>query len=543
MSLHDRLYGSFAAPLTLLLGVVIAVLLIGCANVANLLLARASVRRQELTLRTALGANRGRITRQLLAESLLLALLGAAPGLAVAAYALRAFLALGPAELTRIPGIVIDTRVLVFTVAVTVVVGLLFGVVPAVSAARMGSDDLLKGGPRSSGRHGTRPRRALVALELAAAVVVTIGAALLAKSLIRFEAVDRRFDADRVLTASMTLPRPRYADPAARRAFYDGVLERVRALPAIEAATMPAGLDSLSMTMPWPAGSRPGPPGSPSAPIGVVEVGASNFRTFGIPMLSGRDCDANRPGAARSVVVNDRMARRAFPGQSVLGRQIDLGSEGSFAIVGVSADVFDLALNAVPLAKVFICADGVDPSPYVQIALRARAGVDAASLAPALREIVRAVDPAQPVADIATVRQHVDEAGASRRFDTLLFGAFAGLAFVLAVFGLYAVTAYLVAQRSREFGIRMALGARRGTVLLLVVRQALAPAAAGICLGLVASAAVTRLLRSMLFEVGTLDPGVFAGVAVVLAIVATLAAVIPARRAVHVDPAVTLRCE
>jgi ABC-type antimicrobial peptide transport system permease subunit len=209
----------------------------------------------------------------------------------------------------------------------------------------------------------------------------------------------------------------------------------------------------------------------------------------------------------------------------------------------VSADVFDFSLKAMPLPKVFICADGAGLSPYAAIALRARAGIDPAALASALREAVRTVDPTQPVADVTTVRQQVEEAGASRRFDTLLFATFAALAFVLAVFGLYAVTAYLVAQRTREFGVRIALGAGRGNVLLLVLRQSLPPAAAGICLGIVASVTVTRLLRSMLFEVDTLDVGVFAGVSAALALVSVIAAAIPARRAVRVDPAVALRCE
>ncbi|HWJ54983.1 MAG TPA: ADOP family duplicated permease, partial [Vicinamibacterales bacterium] len=543
MPLHERLYGEFRAPLTLLLGVVVAVLLIACANVANLLLARAAVRRQELALRTALGASRARVTRQLLVESLLLALLGAVPGLGLALYALRAFLKFGPVELTRIPGIAIDARVLIVMLAVTAGAGLLFGIAPALSAGRVDPDEPLRSAARSGNRHTSRPHRALVMFELAAAVVVVIGAGLLAKSLARFQSIDRGFQADNVLTASMPLPRPRYADAASRRAFYDGVLERVRALPAVESAALPGGLDSLSMTMPWPAGSKAGAPGSDSSPIGIVEVGAANFRTFGIPIRSGQECGDDGRTGNPTAVVNERMARRAFPGGSAVGRTISLGSEGTFTVIGVSADVRDLRGGASPLPKVYVCADGRDPSTYADIALRARAGTDPAALAAALRQVVGTVDPAQPVADVKTVRQELDEAGASRRFDALLFGTFAVLAFVLAVFGLYAVTAYLVAQRTREFGLRIALGAGRGAVLRLVLRQVLPPATCGIALGLAASVTTTGLLRSLLFEVSTLDVGIFAAVSAALALVSVLAAIIPARRAVRVDPAVALRCE
>jgi predicted permease len=543
MPLHERLYGEFRAPVLLLLGVVVSVLLIACANVANLLLARAAVRRQELALRAALGASRARVARQLLVESILLAVLGAVPGLVLAVYSLRAFLKFGPVELTRIPGIAIDTRVLMVTLAITVGAGLLFGIAPALAAGRMDSDEALKSAARSGSRHTSRPRRALVIFELAAAVVVVIGAALLAKSLVRFHAIDRGFHADNVLTASMTLPRPRYAAAGARRAFYEGVIGRVRALPGVESAALPAGLDSLSMTMAWPAGSNEGPPGSDTAPIGIVEVGAANFRTFGIPIRSGRECGDEGTADAAAVVVNQRMAQRAFPRGAAVGRQISLGQEGTFTIVGVSADVRGFDGDAMPMAKVYVCADGRDPSTYADIAVRARAGTEPAALAAALRDAVSAVDPAQPVTDIETVRQAFDEAGASRRFDALLFGTFAVLAFVLAIFGLYAVTAYLVAQRTREFGVRIALGAGRGAVMGLVLRQVLPPAACGIGLGVVASVTSTHLLRSLLFEVSTLDVGVFAGVSAALALVSVLAAAIPARRAVRVDPAVALRCE
>jgi putative ABC transport system permease protein len=551
MTVHERLYGDFRAPIALLFGAVVCVLFIGCANVANLLLARTAVRRQELAIRTALGAGRGRLARQMLVESILLALLGCIPGLVLLTYALQVFAVLGPAELRKIPGIGVDVEALMFMLGVTLAVGLLFGMAPAIAARRSDPHEALKGAGGRGG-HGvrSRPRRALVTLEIAAAVVVMIGASLLAKSLVRFHAVDRGFHADNVLTASITLPRPRYAEAAARRAFFDAVLKRVRALPAVESAAAPAGLGMLSMTMTWPTsaeasagkppGAKPGVPSSESQEIGVRNVGLAYFRTFDIPIRNGRECDGSPEPSA---VLNERMARFAFPGRSPIGQRLTLSGEGTFTVVGVAADVRPLRTNAAPMPMVLTCPVPGSVSSYGLIALRARGDTDAASLAPALRAAVAAVDPAQPIAEVATVRQQVDDSLASRRFDTLLFGGFAALAFTLSVFGLYAVTAYLVAQRSHEFGVRIALGAGRATVLRLVLRQGLPPAVAGIVLGLLAAVLLTRLLRTMLFEVEVLDAWVFAGVALVLGLVSIAAAIIPARRAIRVDPVVALRCD
>ena len=541
MTVHERLYGDFRTPIALLFGAVACVLFIGCANVANLLLARAAVRRQELAIRTALGAGRGRLARQMLVESVLLALLGSIPGLVLLNYALRTFAVLGPAELRRIPGIGVDAEAVMFMFGITLAVGLLFGMAPAIAARRTDPHETLKAAGGRAGHGGrSRPRRVLVTLEIAVAVVVMIGAALLAKSLVRFHAVDRGFYADNVLTASITLPRPRYADAGARRAFFDAVLERVRALPAVESAAAPANLSMLSMTMSWPPGPKPDVPSRDSQEIGVGYVGLENFRTFDIPLRSGRECDG---GPEPSAVINERMARFAFPGRSPLGQRLTLPGEGSFTVIGVAGDVRGLRTNTVPMPTVFICPVPGSDSVYGLIALRARGGLDASSLAPALRAAVAAVDPAQAIAEMQTLRQEIDDSLASRRFDTFLFGGFAVLAFVLSVFGLYAVTAYLVAQRSHEFGVRMALGAGRATVVRLVLRQGLGPAVWGIALGLLAALLLTRLLRTMLFEVEVLDASVFAAVALVLAVVSVAAAVIPARRAVRVDPVVALRCD
>jgi putative ABC transport system permease protein len=540
ISLHDRLYGDFRTPIVLLLGAVVCVLLIGCANVANLLLAREAARRHELAIRSALGASRGRIIRQLLIESLLLALLGDIPALAILYGALRAFLKFGPVTLTTIPAIAVDVPVSAFLAGVTIAVGLLFGLAPAFASGRSEPRARLDTGLRTLTPANGGLRRVLVTLEVAAAAVVVIGASLLVKSLVRFESVDPGFHADDVLTASVALPRSRYANPAARRVFFDDVIDRVRALPGVESAAFPASWSALSLTMQW-SPDRVTPP----TQIGVWEdVGASNFRTFGIPMLSGRECRDREPPGAKSAVLNARMARLAFDGRPAVGQTLNLHDEGTFTIIGVAPDVIrDIGTKEVPLPMAFLCAGQEYPAFGGQIAILARSGTDPASLASALRKTVAAVDPELPITDIATVPQLVDDAEAPRRFDALLFGAFALIAFALAVFGLYAVTAYLVAQRTREFGVRIALGADRGALVFLVLRQGLAPAVTGVGLGLVAAIALTRLLQSMLFAVSTLDAGVFVAVPIGLVLVACGAAAIPALRAARVDPVQALRTE
>jgi predicted permease len=540
MSLHERLYGNFTQPLILLLGAVGCVLLIGCANVANLLLARSSTRRTELAIRAAIGASRRRLFRQLLVESLLLAGLGAAAGLAVAFAGLRAFRAFGPPALARLPSLAIDGQVLLFTLALTIGTGLLFGVAPAVGAARIDPGERLKG-TRTSSREGGRPRRALVVLEIAAAVVLMLGAMLLARSFIRFQAVDRGFQGENVLTASLTLPTARYADSAARRTFFDGLVERLRRLQGVESVVLSeAELSYLTMTMSWPPGRQRDDSGRE---IGVATgLGDRHFQTFGIPVLEGRECAGDNDDAA--AVVNASMARIAFPDRSAIGRSLELShvSLGTRTIVGVVADVANLQTKAPPLPTVFACA-GRDRAGYGTVALRVRQGTPALSLAPARRRAVRSIDPAQPIARIKTVEQMVREGLSSRWFDAMVIAALAVLALVLALGGLYAVTAYSVAQRTREIGIRMALGADRALVLKLVLQQGGILIGAGICLGLLAATPLVRFVSAMLFDVQALDPAVFTGVAIGVAAVATLATFVPARRASRVDPMVALRAD
>jgi putative ABC transport system permease protein len=541
MSLQQRLYGDFSRPLILLLGTVACVLLIGCANIANLMLARSSTRRAELAVRLAVGASRGRLFRLLLTESLVLACAGGLPGVALAFAGLRVFRRFGPPALASLPTLSIDNQVLLFTLALTIATGLLFGLAPAFGAARVNPQGALGAG-RAHGRDNRwRPRRALVALEIAVAVVLTLGGALLAKSFGRFQAVDRGFHAANVLEASITLSTVRHPDAASRRAFFDALVERLRQVPSIETVSISeAGLNGLSMTMDWPpARNRHGE----AWEIGITTgVGASHFRTFGIPLLEGRECAG--PSDASGVVINSAMARRSYGDRSAIGQSLDLSevSLGTRAVLGVSADVPDLRTKAAARPTVYACA-GDDRAGYGTVAVRTRDDTDAMAVAPALRTAVRALDPAQPVSRITTVEQTIREGSSSRWFDAAVIGALSTLALVLALGGLYAVTAYSVAQRTREIGVRMALGADRGTVMTLVLRQGGILVLIGVGLGLAAAVPLVRLVAAMLFDVHPLDPAVFSGVAALIAIVAMLATLVPARRASRVDPMVALKAE
>ena len=539
VSLHERQYGSFTRPLILLLAAVGCVLLIACANIANLLLARSSTRRTELAIRAAIGAGGRRLFRQLIVENLLLAALGATAGIALAVAGLQAFRAFGPPALVRLPSLAIDGQVLLFTLALTVGTGLLFGVGPALSAAAMDPGERLKGS-RVGHSNAGRPRRALVILEIAAAVVLMVGATLLARSFVRYQAVDRGFEGGNVLTASITLPAARYADAASRRAFFEGLLDRLRTIPHVESAVVSAGLSDLSMTMSWPPGIPEGPD---TREIGVVEgIDGRHFYTFGIPLLEGRECAGTADETA--AVINASMARVAYPQRSALGRQLDLPQMllGSRTVVGVVADVRNLETKAPPRPMIYACA-GSDRAGYGTVAVRVREGTPALSLAPELRSAVRAIDPLQPVTRVTTVERMVRDGMSSRWFDAMVIGALAGLALVLALGGLYAVTSYSVAQRTREMGLRMALGADRASVVTLVLRQGGTVVAAGVVLGVLGALPLVRFVSAMLFDVQPLDPAVFCAVAVLVTAVAMLATFIPARRASRVDPMVALRAD
>lgn len=541
MSLHERLYGDFTRPLMLLLVTVALVVLIGCANIANLLLARSAGRQSELAIRSAMGASRRRLFRQLLVENLLLACMGALPGIALAYAGLRVFRAFGPPALVRLPSLAIDGQVLLFTLVLTLATGLLFGLAPAFSAARLDPGERLTGlrGATRDGRGS--PRRALVVLEIAAAVVLLLGGALLARSFIRFQAVDRGFEAGNVLTAAVTLSTTRYPDTASRRAFFERLIEQVRDVPDVESVAVSGiALSGLSMTMPWKPAATPD---GDVPEIGVLDgIGDRHFRTFGIPLLEGRECSGEADESA--VVLNDSMAMLAFPAQKALGRSLNLATAGlgTRSVIGVSADVRNLETKAAPMPTVYACA-GRDSAGYGVVALRVREGTPALALAPALRSAVARLDAGLPLTRVRTVDQMVRDGLSARWFESMVIGALAGLALMLALGGLYAVTAYAVAQRTREIGVRLALGANRGAVMRLVLLQGGVIVLAGIGLGVAAGVPLVRFVRAMLFDVQPLDPAVFALVAASVAITALLATFIPAWRASRVDPMIALRAE
>ena len=540
MSLHERLYGTFTRPLVLLLGAVACVLLIGCANIANLLLARSSTRRNEFAIRAAIGAGQGRLFRQLLVENLLLAAGGAVAGIGLAIAGLRAFRAFGPPALAKLPSLAIDGQVLLFALVLTIGTGLLFGVAPAVSAARMDPGERLKG-QRGGQREAGSPRRALVVVEMAVAVVLMVGATLLARSFIRYQSVDRGFEGGNVLMGSITLSPTRYGDQASRRAFVDGLVERLRNHPAVESASFSTiALTGFSLTMPWKVGTAP--PGD-GPEVGVLTgVGDRHFRTFGIPILEGRECAGDADGSA--VVLNSSMARLAFPNRSALGQSLTLSAvmEGNATVIGIAADVPNMQTKRPQLPMIYSCA-GPERTGYGDIALRVREGTPAMSLAPLLRETVRTIDPSQPVTRVTTVAQMVRDGVSSRWFDAMVITALAALALVLALGGLYAVIAYSVTQRTREIGVRMALGADRTSVMSLVMRQGGAMAGAGIVLGVLAALPLVRFVSAMLFDVQPFDPIAFIIVAVLVTLVALTATFIPARRASRVDPMIALRAD
>lgn len=541
VSLHESLRGALRNPLVLLFGTVGCVLLIACANIANLLLARAAERQREMAVRTALGADRGRLVRQLLMESALLAVTGAVPGLLLAEGSLRVFKAIGPANVSRLPGIEIDGAVLLFTLVVTFGAAALFGIAPAFAAGRVDPQGALKEAARMSpGR--SHPKRLLVVLELAAAVVLTIGAALLAKSFLRYSAVDRGYDSTRVLLVSVPLPRPRYADPAARVDFSQRTLERLRALPAVASATHSGGLpSSIAMTVSVPARLTTSGKADEGETFAVTYVGPDFFKTFGIPLAAGAECPDT--GDAPLAVVSGSLARLFFSDRSAVGETIEVAGEGPHTIVGVAANVRAMGSNALGWPLVYVCDGHRSPPVSGYVVIRVREGVDPTSMIPALRDAIHAVDPSLPLVNPRPLSAAVGEAITTRWFDAALIAAFAAVAIVLAVVGLYALVAYLVAQRTREIGVRMALGATRTDVVRLVLRQGSMVTALGVGLGMAAALPLVRYVRAMLFEVEPLDTGMFAAAAVVLAGTAIIATAVPAWRAMHVDPIIALRSE
>jgi putative ABC transport system permease protein len=548
--LHEELVGDIRPALLVLLGAVGFVLLIACANVANLLLARAAVRQKEIALRLALGASRSRLTRQFLTESVLLALVGAAVGLLFASAGLQILKTFIPDTISQADSIGLDAKVLAFTALVAVVTGLIFGLAPATQASNFNLNETLKEGGRDAGGggKGVRLRSLLVIAEIAVSFVLLIGAGLLINSFIHLRNLDPGFRADHLLTAKIDLPELKYPDKEHRIPFLDEVLRRVNALPGVQSAAIAGNLpftyngDSMYIGVE----GIPDPPPDQQMDVIYRAIGPGYFGTMGIPLLRGRDfTEQENTETGYAVVVSEKLAQHFWPNQDPIGKRLKPGATTSDSpwreVIGVVKDVRQNEFLAAPKMQMYMS--------YRQLkflapnALVVRTRVEPMSLATALRNAVWAVDKDQPVSNIDTMDHIVAGAVARQRFSTMLLGIFATLALLLAAVGIYGVMSYSVAQRTREIGIRMALGAQRGDVLKMTVKQGLKLVVMGVAIGLVAAFVLTRVMASLLFGVSATDPITFVSISFVLLSVAMLASYIPALRATKVDPMVALRAQ
>jgi putative ABC transport system permease protein len=547
----DAITGTLRPALLILLGAVGFVLLIACANVANLLLARAAARRKEFTVRSALGASRWRVVRQLLAESVLLSMAGAALGVLLAPWATEVLVRMAPQGLARAAEIGLDWRVLTFTFLVALITGMLFGLAPATQVSRADLNRSLGENSRSSsaGAAASRVRSALVVSQLAIALVLLIGAGLLLRSFGRLRSVDPGFRADHILTFVLEVPSARHPR-SQRAAFISELLGSIRVLPGVRSASAIFGLpfteQRLNVTLdvegqPVPKAERPR--------VGFRLIEGDYFKTMGMRVLNGRAfTPQDEQSTAPLAIVNETLARRVFHGANPVGRRlapsISFGKSADAPmreIVGVVNDAKSASMRADAVAEVYAPQTSSDFVGEMTVVVRAASEPDA--LVPALRRLVASKDKEMPLRDVKTMDEYVSESVSAPRFETVLLGAFASLAFVLTVIGLYGVISYSVLQRMREMGIRIALGAQRGAILAMVVRQGAWLAFIGIATGLAVSFFATRLVRSLLYGVGVTDPTTFIVVPLLFMAVALAAAYVPARRATLVDPAAVLRDE
>jgi putative ABC transport system permease protein len=547
--LKDELVGDARPALLVLLGAVALVLLIATANIANLLLARATARRREMAIRAALGAGRFRLARQLVTESLILAGVGGLFGIILSLWGTDLLVQVGPRNLPRLYEVGIDLRVLLYTAAVTILSGILFGLAPAIRASRPGLATTLQAGARGTTDHaGRRLRSLLVVTEFALAVMLLCGAGLLIRSFLRLQQVSPGFDAGGILTASVSLPQARYPGGAERSAFFRGLLERASSLPGVQAAAISMALppDLLVMTNPYTIEGRPLPPGSQPPAVAQLLIGGDYFHALGVPLLRGRAfTEADVAGAPEVIIINQTMAKTLFPGEDPIGRRLQLGDPDPespwVTIVGIAGDVKYTGLDKAPEPTMY--------TPYEQnlwwptMFLVVRSSVDPAGLARAVRSQVAGLDPLLPLARVRTMDELLGQSVAEPRFRTTLLGIFAATALLLAAVGIYGVLSYTVGQRTQEIGIRMALGARRRDVLALVLGQGMALAGIGVAIGLAAALALSRVLAGLLFGVSPADPATFGAVSLVMVAAALLACYVPARRATRVDPMVALRSE
>ena len=548
MPLRDYMVGRIRAALWVLLGAVGMVLLIACANVAHLALARASSRTKELAMRAALGAGRTRLVRQMLSESVLLAILGGIGGILLAWWGSNALVALGPKELPRAHEVRIDVPVLLFALVVSVFAGLLFGAVPALRASRVDPNESLNDqGRATEGRSRSAYRSVLITVELALAFVLAMGAGLLGKSLIRLLNVDAGYDPHNVLTAGLYVYGDRYRNkPEAELNYYEQAMQRLRATPGIESVAMSSNLPMVSFDRRgFHIQDRPLANNAQAPSVDAYSVSPDYLSVMRIPLKRGRlFTDADRKGAPMVALISESCARQMFPDQDPIGRHIQLGGRHDdkewATIVGIVGNIRQYGLDQPSNMEAYIAqAQNMDFGFDVV----ARTSGDPRLMEQAVRRAFLSADNTQPVFHVRPLEGYIAESLAARRFTLLLLGLFGALALVLAAVGIYGVISYAVTLRTREMGIRMALGAARQDVLQMVLRQGLKLAAIGLVLGLVASAGLTRFLTSLLFQVKPEDVVTTLAVALTLAAVALLANYLPARRASRLDPNEALRRE
>ena len=567
--LREALVGDVKPALLILVGAVGLVLLIACANVANLLLARASGRQKEIAIRTAVGASRGRLVSQLLTESVLLAAVGGLAGFFIGAWGVRVLLALSPGNLPRVneqdhvASVVtaLDWRVLAFTFAIALLTGVVFGLFPALHISRLDVNSVLKetGGRAGTGLRQNRARSILVASEMALAVVLLVGSVLMIRTFVGLRSVQPGFDAHNVITMQTSLSGGRYDATAKVENLVRQVVQRIGALPGVQssAATVVLPIEG-GIDLPFLIEGRPpANGGSYSGDEQWRSVSPSYFTTFRIPLLRGRAFEDNDTGKSeRVLIINQALAKKYWPNGDPIGQRVTIGKglgpqfeEPTRQIVGVVGDVRENGLQTSDQPVMYV-PQGQVSDPLTQLANSViplswaiRTAGDPSALKPAIQREILAVDGQLPVSKIRTMEQVVSESTARQNFNMLLLSIFAGMALLLAAIGIYGLMSYTVEQRTQEIGIRMALGAGRGDMLKLIVRQGMLLAGIGVAIGLAAAFGLTRLLASLLFGVKTTDPMTYAAVALILISVALFATYVPARRATKIDPLIALRYE
>jgi putative ABC transport system permease protein len=545
--MHEEIVGDVRQPLLILFGTAVLVLLIACANVANLLLARAASRQRELAIRAALGAGRRRLIAQLLTESLVLATAGGAAGLLLAAWGIQALPSLAPSDLPRLTGVRLDTSVILYTSLASLVTGLAFGAAPALQSAAATAGEFLKerGRAESQGVRGRRLRAAFAIAEVAVALVLVIGAGLLIRSFVAMNKVALGFDPRGVLAVRVELPRARYSQDAQITAFFNDLSSRLRALPGVQAIGLGSSIVRAPQSSTISVQGRPAPPPNVrNVSVPYDSVTPEFFTTLRIPLRRGRlFTSGDGPATQRVVMVNESLARRFFPDDDALGKRITYDDPTDaqarwLTIVGIVADTRRGGVDREPRAEVYY---PVTQLPDRRMYVLVRTSGDPLALVRPAQAQVWAIDSNQPTSSVRSVEAILADAQANRRFTTLLLGLFSMVALALAAIGIYGVIAYSTAQRVQEIGIRMALGASRTNVLTSVLKEAVVIGVVGLALGIAAALALTRFLSGLLFGVGARDPMTFVALPLGLLLVAVVAALIPATRAVRVNPLVALR--